>query len=155
MILKNKPDAITCAAFINRSYKKRMSERWNWEGVGFFLMTCFPYVLSRTRTYCCAAPCGAARGPFDHFEIRVSTLRFELARISKWSNGSRVAPHGVARQQIWFRIKPSPCYDFRHLHTDFIRKVKLKKHFFLTSIKILMSPCTWLKCNRASPGLVL
>jgi hypothetical protein len=36
-----------------------------------------------TRIRCRAAPCSEARGPFDHFEIRVSTLRFELTRISK------------------------------------------------------------------------
>jgi hypothetical protein len=56
-----------------------------------------------TRIHCRAARCGAARSPFDHFEIRVNTLRFELARILKWSNGPRAAPHRAARQQIWFR----------------------------------------------------
>jgi hypothetical protein len=50
-----------------------------------------------------AAPCSAAHGPFDYFEIRVSILKFELARISKWSNIPRAALHGAARKQIWFQ----------------------------------------------------
>jgi hypothetical protein len=59
----------------------------------------------RKRIRCRAAPCSAAWCPFDHFEIRVSILRFELARISKWSNGHRAALHGAARQLIWFPSK--------------------------------------------------
>jgi hypothetical protein len=55
---------------------------------------------TRIRIRCCAAPCNVTRGPFDHFEIRVSTLRFELARISKWSNVPCAALHGAAQQRI-------------------------------------------------------
>jgi hypothetical protein len=49
---------------------------------------------------CCAAPCSEAHGPFDHFEIQISILRFELARISKRSNGPRDALQGAAQQRI-------------------------------------------------------
>jgi hypothetical protein len=52
-----------------------------------------------TRIRCRAASCSAARDPFDHFKIWVSILRFELARISKWSNRPRAALHGFALQQ--------------------------------------------------------
>jgi hypothetical protein len=49
----------------------------------------------------CAAPCSAARCLFDHFKIWVSTLRFELTQISKWSNRSCAELHGAAQQWIW------------------------------------------------------
>jgi hypothetical protein len=51
-------------------------------------------------------PCSAACGPFDHIEMRISTLRFELERISKWSNGPRIVLYGAAWQRIWFQVEP-------------------------------------------------
>jgi hypothetical protein len=58
---------------------------------------------NRNQICCRAAPCGAARGPFNHFEIRVNSNLKVLTRILKWSNGSRAAPHRAARQ--WIRVR--------------------------------------------------
>jgi hypothetical protein len=45
----------------------------------------YPYasLLTGSIPYGKRIRCRAARCPFEHFEIRVSVLRFELARISK------------------------------------------------------------------------
>jgi hypothetical protein len=83
-------------------------------GVGKYHQSC-ELITTRIRIHCRAARCRTARDPFDHFEIRVNTLRFELARISKWSNRLRVAPYGAARQQIWFH----PAYGMTHLQRVF------------------------------------
>jgi hypothetical protein len=39
------------------------------------------FLSPRTRIHCRAARYGAARGPFDHFEIRANTLRFVLLEV--------------------------------------------------------------------------
>jgi hypothetical protein len=61
--------------------------------VGHWLMPSMPRVL----IHCCAALYSEARGPFDYFKIRVSILKFELARFSKWSNELRTVLHSVAQ----------------------------------------------------------
>jgi hypothetical protein len=49
---------------------------------------------------CCAAPCSAARSPFDHFEIRANLNLKVLTRNSMWSNGLRAALQDAAQQRI-------------------------------------------------------
>jgi hypothetical protein len=65
---------------------------------------------------CYAAPCSAARGPFDHFEIRANSNLKILTRISKWSNGPRAALHGTAQQRIHFQGGATCSWEWTFVH---------------------------------------
>jgi hypothetical protein len=97
---------------------------------------------------CCrAARCGAARGPFDHFEIRANSNLKVLTRISKWSNGLRAAPHRAARQ--WIRVRPH--VDIARIGRLLFYAVGLDWHLILDRGHLSLQLETWNPTKREAP----